>query len=231
MAVITSHKEVAPDIWVMSLKGMAPSLPGQFFMMGVGPGALLLRPLSVMDVVGEETFLCYRVVGEGTRLLATRQVGEELYTVGPSGFGWPVDGEGPATLIGGGMGVVPLVYLAKELTRRGREVTVHLGYRDKEFLREEFPGKVKVNIGGFVTNDVDYTAPGEYFACGPLPMMKAAAVLAKEKGAKLWVSLERRMACGVGACLGCSISTPLGNKRVCKDGPVFLAEELDFEQL
>ena len=106
---------------------------------------------------------------------------------------------------------------------------MYLGYSGKSFLTEDFAALAdacKVNIGGFVTEDVDFGLGGLYCACGPTPMLRAAKREAERCNTRLLLSLEARMACGVGACLGCSCETLLGNKRVCKDGPVFPAEEV-----
>ena len=159
--------------------------------------------------------------------------GDEIEVTGPFGNGFPLE-DADIVLIGGGVGVAPLYYLAKahRAAYPDRKITVHLGFREKAMLTEEYSAvcdELILNIGGFVTDDVDYTMDATYYACGPTPMMNAAAVKAREANAKLYVSLENRMACGAGACLCCTCKTKSGNKRACKDGPVFPAEEVFYE--
>ena len=119
-----------------------------------------------------------------------------------------------------------MLQLAKELRASdpARKIDVHLGFREEAYLVNEFEryaDKATLNIGGYVVNDVDFTLDATYYACGPTPMLRAAANAAGAANANLFVSLEKHMACGVGACLGCTCQTEHGRKRVCKDGPVF----------
>jgi len=119
-----------------------------------------------------------------------------------------------------------MLQLAKELraSDSARRIDVYLGFREEAYLTEEFEryaDRVTRNIGGYVVNDVDFTLAATYYACGPSPMLRAAANAADQANARLFVSLEKHMACGVGACLGCTCQTESGRKRVCKDGPVF----------
>ena len=124
------------------------------------------------------------------------------------------------------IGTAPLYLLIKALriADPSRRIETHLGFREEAYLKEEFAAisdKVQVNIGGYVTADVDFTRPATYYACGPTPMLKAAMQAAEAANAQLYVSLEKHMACGVGACLGCTCKTTKGQKRICKEGPVF----------
>lgn len=218
----------------MAVSGAPLSHAGQFFMLRV-PGAfdpLLGRPISVFESnekSGETTFV-YQTVGRGTAQFAALLPGQAIDAQGPYGNGFSLE-PGRAVVLGGGIGIAPLHQLVKEL-RCGeptRTIDVYLGFREETYCVEEFErfaSSVRVNIGGIVTRDVDFSQNAAYYACGPAPMLRAAAELAQEQNARLYVSLEKHMACGVGACLGCTCQTTGGAKRVCKDGPVFRAEEV-----
>ncbi len=232
MAVVLENKRVAPDVYLMRLTD-TPAKPGQFYMLRPLPGSLeplLGRPISVFDCEGCESSFLYRVVGKGTELLSQRRASDSVDAVGPLGNGFPLE-DRDLTVVGGGIGIAPLYYLLKAHRARfpGRKRSAYLGFSGDSFLTEEFSALCdvsKVNIGGFVTDDVDFSVPALYCACGPTPMLRAAKKRAEAAGAALLLSLEARMACGVGACLGCSCATISGNRRVCKDGPVFPAEEV-----
>ncbi|HWR23834.1 MAG TPA: dihydroorotate dehydrogenase electron transfer subunit [Feifaniaceae bacterium] len=234
MAVIAEHARIAERIFRMRLKGAAMGRAGQFYMLRQ-PDTLdpfLSRPVSLFDAdenTGEVSFL-YQVSGRGTELFSRMPAGQELAAQGPCGNGFPIL-PGDAVLIGGGIGTAPLYLLLKELRKADplRRIEVYLGFREEAYLEAEFAAlsdKVKVNLGGYVTADVDFNRNAAYYACGPAPMLRAAAQAAREAGATLYVSLEKHMACGVGACLGCTCKTASGQKRICKDGPVFPYREV-----
>lgn len=235
MAKIVDNKKLEGGFSLMTLEGVKQGRPGQFVMVRAGKGLdpLLGRPISLYNADEEHTYLLYQKVGKGTQMLQELRAGDEVEVTGPFGNGFPLH-DADIVLIGGGVGVAPLYYLAKAHREAfpKRKITVHLGFREQAMLTEEYSevcDELILNIGGFVTDDVDYTQAAVYYACGPAPMMNAAAVKAREANAKLYVSLENRMACGAGACLCCTCKTKSGNKRACKDGPVFLAEEVFYE--
>lgn len=238
MAVITANKKIADSIYELKLTGAPMGQPGQFVMLRVSRGSdpLLPRPISICDCdksTGGLTLL-YQVVGRGTALIANMREGDNLTVNGPYGNGFTLE-EGGAVLIGGGIGIAPLYYLARQLREsdNNRKITTYLGFREERFYEDNFKqysNAVNTNIGGFVTDSVDFKSNATFYACGPTPMMLAAHKRASEANAKLYVSLEKRMACGVGACFACSIRTVSGNKRVCKHGPVFLNTEVFYEQ-
>ena len=213
----------------MIVSGAPIGRAGQFFMLRV-PGALdplLGRPVSICETNAEtgETAFVYQTVGRGTEQFSRLLPGQEIDAQGPYGNGFSLE-SGRAVILGGGIGTAPMLQLAREL--RGddpaREIDVYLGFREEAYLAREFEryaDRVAVNIGGFVTGDADFSLDATYYACGPAPMLRAAAAAADAANAKLYVSLEKHMACGVGACLGCTCQTSGGRKRVCKDGPVF----------
>ena len=234
MAVIMENVRIAEHIYRMRLSGAPMGKAGQFYMLRQ-PDTLdpfLSRPISLFDAdetTGEVSFL-YQVAGRGTERFSRMLVGQALTVQGPCGNGFPIL-PGDAVLIGGGIGTAPLYLLLKELRKAdpNRRIETYLGFREEAYLESEFAAlsdKVKVNLGGYVTADVDFKKNATYYACGPAPMLRAAAQAAKQATASLYVSLEKHMACGVGACLGCTCKTTMGQKRICKDGPVFPYQEV-----
>ena len=212
---------------------------GQFVNIKCGEGLLLRRPISVCDVNGTQLTVVFQVKGEGTQWLSQCQVGEELDVLGPLGHGYDIP-DGKVLVVGGGIGVPPMLYTAKCC----READACVGFRSEKnaILLEELGavcGKVIVTsddgtIGahGFVDALVRKAlAEDSYaavFACGPKPMLKSVSLAAKEGNTPCFVSMEERMGCGLGACLVCACSVGGHYKHVCKDGPVFNAEEVDW---
>ena len=201
-------------------------------------GKFLRRPISVNDWGENSLTLIYKVVGHGTEQMAQLPAGTRLDVLTGLGNGYntTVSGDHPV-LVGGGVGVPPLYGLCKALLAQGKHPAVVLGFNKASeiFLADEFRDLgVAVHIAtadgsvgtqGFVT-DVLKALPYSYFyACGPLPMFKAMEKVVSTAGQ---YSMEERMGCGFGACMGCSIQTKSGAKRVCKDGPVFPREEVFF---
>ena len=229
MAEIIRNELIAIGIWRMTVSGAPLGHAGQFFMLRV-PGALdplLGRPISICEIdasAGTTTFV-YQTIGRGTAQFANLLPGQTIEAQGPYGNGFSFK-TGRAVLIGGGIGTAPMLQLCKELRAcdPARKIDVYLGFREEAYLENEFKSyadSVTLNIGGYVVNDVDFSLDATYYACGPAPMLHAAASAADAANANLFVSLEKHMACGVGACLGCTCQTEHGRKRVCKDGPVF----------
>jgi len=235
MAKVVENKPLYGGFNLISISGVPKGRPGQFVMVrptkGLDP--LLGRPISLFYSDESCTKLLYLEVGKGTALLKDLRAGDDIEVTGPFGNGFPLE-DRDLVLIGGGVGVAPLYQLAK--THRemfpNRHITMHLGFREKAVLEDEYKSvcdELIINIGGFVTDDVDFSKDALYCACGPTPMLKAASKPAKEHNAELYVSMENRMACGAGACLCCTCKTQSGNKRVCKDGPVFPYQEVIYE--
>ena len=237
---IVSNSPVAKDTFRICLKAdsVVPVHSGQFVDIGIGD-LFLRRPISISDALPDGTLvLYYKVVGEGTRAMSGMKCGEQLELLLPLGNGFnPKACGSKALLIGGGIGSAPLLLLAKELLNLGKEVTVVLGFNkeDEICLAEEFRSLgITVHIAtmdgsvgtkGFVTDAINETKPefDRYYACGPLPMMRAVCSSLTSPGE---VSMEERMGCGAGFCYGCSLQTTHGPKRICADGPVFNKEEL-----
>ena len=200
------------------------------------PGYFLRRPISVCDFNANELTLIYKVVGKGTEVMSGAVAGDSYDVLLGLGNGYDTTVSGShALLLGGGVGVPPLYNLCRRLISEGKKVTVVLGFNtaNEIFYENEFKAlgaDVRVTtvdgsygIKGFVTDaiaDIDYTY---FYTCGPEPMLKAVYRATKTSGQ---FSFESRMGCGFGACMGCSCKTNFGNKRICKDGPVFVKEEI-----
>ncbi len=225
---------------------------GQFLSLYCREGSRLLpRPISICEIDREKgrLRLVYRVAGEGTREFSTLQEGDTIEVLGPLGNGFTKK-EGKSILIGGGIGIPPMLELAKALFKAGgkkEDIQVVLGYRDNDlFLKEEFAPYAEVFVStedgsvGTKGNVIDAVnehqiSGGEVYACGPLPMLRGVKAYAKEHHIPAQISMEERMACGIGACLVCvcmsketDAHSHVKNKRVCKDGPVFDAEEVEL---
>lgn len=239
--VLTVAKNVAltPLIYEMTLVGDVSGVTraGQFVEIALD-GLYLRRPISVCNYEEGQLTLVYKVVGKGTGLMSQMAEGTELDVLTGLGNGFDVEYEcQKPLLVGGGVGVPPLYRLTRDLIARGREVSVVLGFNTESeiFYAEEFEklgAKVilatadgSVGVKGFVTDAIrESGVEYDYFySCGPLPMLKALCSATTTSGE---VSLEERMGCGFGICMGCSIMTANGAKRVCKDGPVFKKEEV-----
>ena len=232
---IKSNEQIAKNVYRMELCGDTTGiLPGQFVNIRVA-GQFLRRPISVCNIAEGVLTIIYKVVGVGTEAMSHLPIGTQLdiLTVLGNGYDLTKAGDQPL-LVGGGVGVPPMYMLARQLREMGKAVRVILGFntKDEVFYEEEFHAlgcDVTVTtvdgshgVKGFVTNALD-GKQSYYYTCGPLPMIKALLQAAGTNGE---VSMEERMGCGFGACMGCTIQTMKGPKRVCKEGPVFPAEEL-----
>ena len=239
-AKILSNEEVAEKIFRLTVDApelAANSSAGQFVQVKISDAFTLRRPLGIASTANGRVKIFYRVVGRGTEILATRHAGERLDVLGALGNGFtPRDGK--ILLVGGGMGLAPLLCASEKFS-----ADVLLGGRNSnevEFWCEEFRPNVEeifvttddgsVGVYGFVTDALpDVLSKKNYSAvltCGPEVMMRGVANFAAEKNIPCEVSFEKRMACGLGACLSCSIDTVDGRKKVCKDGPVFDARKV-----
>lgn len=229
---VLSNKQVSKDFYLMKLAGSYQAQMGQFCMLRAWDEIpVLSRPISIYDVDEEGISFLYKVVGQGTEIFAKLKAGDKISIDGPYGNGFPAV-SGKIALVGGGIGVAPLYYTAKELKAAGNQVDCYLGFTDESVMEEEYRqlvDKVVVNIGGYIVDDVAVEEYDYIFTCGPKIMMQVLADKVKGTETKLYVSMENRMACGAGACLVCTCKTSDGNKKVCKDGPVFLAEEVFFD--
>ena len=236
---VISNAPLTKDVYRMVLEGETQWItrPGQFVNIEL-EGLYLRRPISISDWSENTITIIYKVVGRGTEQMAKMSEGVmlDVLTGLGNGFDTSVESERPL-LVGGGVGVPPLYRLAKDLVAQGKKVSVVLGFNTESelFYSEEFKAlgvdlyvstaDGSVGVKGFVTDaireaeiDFDY-----FYSCGPLPMLKALCGCTEVSGE---LSFEERMGCGFGACMGCSCKTLVGNKRICKDGPVMKREEI-----
>ena len=247
-AQVLRQTELEPGIYDMTIsfpEGAALAKPGQFLCLYCkNETRLLPRPISICGIDNEEGSIrmVYRVAGAGTEEFSRMKAGDSLEVMGPLGNGFAMGGE-DAIIVGGGIGVPPMLELARQLDARK---TVVLGYRSSTFLLDEFKKEAETvvatedgssGVRGTVLDAIrEYGVEGKViYACGPMPMLRALAEYAKDRGLEAQISLEERMACGIGACLGCICKTKemnhhthVNNARICKDGPVFDAKEVVF---
>ena len=234
---VTENTPLTGGVFRMRLRGdtSAVARPGQFVNVRLD-GRFLRRPISVCDLNGDELTLIYKTVGGGTRQMSTLPPKAELDLLTGLGNGYDLsDARQRPLLIGGGVGVPPLYWLARELIAAGRDVTAVLGFNKAEevFYAEEFAAlgartilttaDGSLGTRGFVTDVMPGLEYTYYYACGPEPMLRAVYRTAMGSGQ---LSFEERMGCGFGACMGCSCRTVTGYKRICKDGPVLRKEEI-----
>ena len=250
---VVSQEEIGKDIfslWLQTDQMAQYARPGQFLSLYTGnAGKLLPRPSSICEIDKETSRirLVYRVTGKntGTEAFSKMQPGDKIEALGPLGNGFPLEeAEGKKVfLIGGGIGIPPMLETAKQLNA---QKTAVLGYRDELFLNEEFAKYADVYVAtedgssgtkGNVLNAIqEKTLEADViFACGPTPMLRALKEYAAANHITCWISMEERMACGIGACLACvckskeiDAHSQVHNKRVCKDGPVFLSTEVEL---
>jgi len=236
---IIQNIALTDNVMLMKLAGDTEGVAcGQFINIKLD-GLYLRRPISVCDCEEGIITIIYKVVGKGTKQMQEMQSGElDVLTGLGNGYDTSVSGDAPL-LLGGGVGVPPLYMLAKKLIAEGKKVSVILGFNTKSevFYENEFRAlgaAVTVTTAdgtygtkGFVTDAIGNTDYTYFYTCGPEPMLKAVYNATKTSGQ---LSFEERMGCGFGACMGCSCKTLYGNKRICKDGPVLVKEEIIWEK-
>ncbi|MFC4598747.1 dihydroorotate dehydrogenase electron transfer subunit [Cohnella hongkongensis] len=229
MADVLSNIRVSSDCRILTVGGQYEGRMGQFYMVrGWELYPLLSRPLSIYDLNEAGISFLYRVVGQGTQRLADLRRGDRVELNGPIGNGFP-DVDGRVALVGGGLGAAPLYFAARQLPGS----TAYLGFSGEAIADVPFRSRcaeVIVKIGGSIVDEIEPSRFDAVFACGPRKMLQAMAHKAQRSGAALYVSVESRMACGVGACLVCSCPTTEGSRRVCADGPVFSGEEVRWDE-
>ena len=249
LATVLSQESIAAGIYslVLRVSFAEEVLPGQFVSLYSRDASRLLpRPISICESSSEEGTirLVYRIAGAGTSEFSKLIAGEKIEVLGPLGNGFPVKeyAESRVLLVGGGIGIPPLLSCARKLTNK----TFAVGYRSETYLLADLESEADVHVA---TEDGSLGTPGNVidaikaddvkadviFSCGPKPMLRALKAYAAEIGIPCYVSMEERMACGIGACLACVCRTTgidghshVHNTRICKDGPVFLAEEVDL---
>lgn len=260
LANIIQNVEIAPDVYSMELQApdiAQNANPGQFLHIRCSDtlSPLLRRPISIADVDKKtgKLKIIYRVVGEGTQLLCQKTAGSRLDIIGPLGNGFPLPEKGKTSIIiGGGIGAAPLLYLAKKIAAKQKNegsAVVLLGFATRhEAFGIEFLNSLGIKViiatddgtlgyKGFPTellkkylNQLQDKSGIVLYACGPKLMLSEVKAAAMRENIPAYLSLEERMACGVGACIGCSVkSSRKGYKKVCKDGPVFEAGEIELD--
>ena len=228
MYKIIRNDYVGEDMYLMEVEGKFEGEMGQFYMVRAWDKyPLLSRPISIHDINENSISFLYKVVGEGTKILSKLKKDDTIKLEGPYGNGYEKV-EGKVALVGGGIGVAPLYLVAKNI----QNCDAYLGFRNEPILIEKYKGvcdEVNIAIGDtFVTDIIDIEKYDYILTCGPTPMMEKLVKMVENTKTKLFVSLENHMACGVGACLVCTCKTKFGNKKTCKDGPVFRGEDVIF---
>ncbi len=255
-AIVEFNQRVALDTFLIrfrALKMAEAARPGQFVMIRAGNAQdpLLRRPFSICRVQGHKMQVLYRVVGRGTRALSEKRAGEFLSVVGPLGRGFRFPGrKRQVILTGGGMGIAPLAFAAQSVRPRHHRFLVGFGSAEQMMDTRLLGLNRQINMvlatedgsagqKGLVTelleNELAVSKRATVFACGPTAMLKAVAAMTSRWNTPCQVSLESAMACGLGACQGCAVTAAPGKGRsywhVCQDGPVFDADDLDWEAL
>lgn len=228
MYKVLKNEYVGEDMYLMEVEGSFKGEMGQFYMLRAWDNyPLLSRPISIHDISENSISFLYKVFGEGTKILSKLKPEDTIKLEGPYGNGYEKV-EGRVALVGGGIGVAPLYLVAKNI----KNCDAYLGFRNEPILidkYEEVCNEVKVAVGNtFVTDIIDINKYDYILTCGPTPMMEKLVKMVEGTNTKVMVSLENHMACGVGACLVCTCKTKFGNKKTCKDGPVFRGEDVIF---
>ena len=246
-AAILENTRVGENIFHLTLDFSGTALPGQFYLLKLPfQEPVLARPYSVFELSERSIEFLYQTKGVGTNLLSAMTKGEMLTLTGPLGNGWQLPNtKEKVALIGGGIGLASLNMLIREIhNKNNSKVDLYLGFSKKPFMLESFSKithKVVVsseekNEPFLLGNITEFINPANYdaiYACGPRSMLKALYSKVINEGNKpidLWVSLEEKMACGLGSCFGCVVKVKGKYKRVCRDGPVFNAREVDWDE-
>lgn len=233
-ARVILNQEIQPGIFKLVVEDKNEIKAGQFYMLKLNGSTLLPRPISICKKGIETITFLYAIVGNGTKEYARLVEGDYINLTGPLGNGFNIEENlGKVALVCGGIGTAPMVELAKRLREKDKnqKIDLYAGFRDDIYLIDELKkyvneAYVSTNTGknghkGFVTDLLKVEEYDTVLCCGPEVMMKKVVEMCKEKNVKVYVSMEKHMACGVGACLVCTCKTKDGNKRTCKDGPVF----------
>ena len=257
-AELVDKKEIIAGIYKFSVKAdeiVQLSRPGNFIEIRVTEGIdpFLRRPISIYNLDKENGILefIFQVKGKGTNILSKKKIGDKIDIIGPLGFGtFNFDKFDKVIILGGGIGIFPLYELSKQAKQKGKVVHAYLGFRNKELVMLEKEFKEVTNNLTICTDDGSYGEKGFVidklakdmenekfeciFACGPTPMLRAVKKYAEENGISCQVSLEERMGCGLGVCLGCAVkkaNSPADAPEyfhVCKGGPVFNSKDVEF---
>ena len=231
-ASVIFNKKIKKDIFYCKVKTKLNAKPGQFFMLRCDSfrnSPLLSRPFGVCDQDEETLTFLYQVKGVGTKILSDLKEGSKVKLLGPLGKGFEIKKGKKAAIVSGGIGIAPLLYLAKSLDKKA---DFYAGFSDEEYFTDYFKDCVEKTIVTidkkdkiFITDKIDTEKYDIIYACGPNPMLKTLSN--KNNNTEIQISMEAHMACGIGACLGCTVENSKGDFiRVCKDGPVFDSKEI-----
>lgn len=233
MIRVIKNIDIDDRYFFLKTEGSIEAKAGQFYMLRAWDNyPTLSRPISIYNVSDGLEFLIEER-GEGTNLLRRLKEGDELKVYGPYGNSFDID-VGKVALVGGGVGTAPMYLTAKRIKEKNKnaEVKLYLGLDETTKLDEMFYDlkdlgvEIFVKRGGFITDIIDFKEEKLIYACGPEAMLKNITKLSLKEGSTCYVSLDTKMACGVGACLGCTCKTKNGNKRTCKEGPIFLGSDI-----
>lgn len=231
MSRVIYNRQIDKTYFLIKTDTVVDTKPGQFFMLRAWDKyPTLSRPISIFNVEDDGLVFLYEVRGEGTKIISQLKEGDEIKVFGPYGNGFEYRGIDEISLVGGGVGNAPFYYLSKciKIENPNAKIDFYLGERVEQNIESAFED-LDVNLivkkGGFITECMEYDKKLIY-TCGPSVMMEKVSLLGAENGCQVYVSLENRMGCGVGACLSCTCKTKTGNKRACKEGPVFKGADL-----
>ena len=253
LAKLIKKEEIIKGIFKFSVEAkeiVNSSKPGNFIEIRVSnqTDPFLRRPISIYNLDKEKGILefIFQVKGSGTNILSEKEVGDKIDIIGPLGNGtFKIDKYNKIAIIGGGIGIFPLYELSKQAKKQGKIVDCYLGFRNKDFVMLENEFKGVTNNLTITTDDGSYQNKGfaidylkekyeSIYACGPIPMLRAVQKYAIENNINCQISLEEKMGCGLGVCLGCAVKTAKSPKdkpeyfHVCKGGPVFNAKDVEF---
>ncbi|WP_160685347.1 dihydroorotate dehydrogenase electron transfer subunit [Clostridium sp. C2-6-12] len=233
-AKVISNEEISKNIYKLVVEDKSEIIAGQFYMLKLDGTTFLPRPISICEKKDNTLTFLYAVVGDGTKEFTKLKVNDEIKLTGPLGNGFDLQKDyGRVALVSGGIGTAPMLELAKKLREKNPNqiIDLYAGFRNEVYLIDELKeyvneACVSTNTGkyghkGFVTEILKPENYDTVLCCGPEVMMKKVVEMCKEKEVNIYVSMEKHMACGVGACLVCTCKTKDGNKRTCKDGPIF----------
>ncbi|MCL2577118.1 MAG: dihydroorotate dehydrogenase electron transfer subunit [Defluviitaleaceae bacterium] len=244
-AEIIENKSISREIFSMKIRmgDLKNARAGQFVMVYLEKGEMLLpRPISICDIDSNTLEIVYQVVGKGTKVMSEMLPGQCLKILGPLGNGFKIETGQRVALVGGGIGVPPLFLLAKTLVANGMKVNAYLGFRTAPILAERFQTVAEnvfiatedgsVGHRGFITEILQSSNEkyDEIFACGPLPLLRALAEFSQATEIPCQVCMEERMACGLGTCVGCVVRVGESYVRICTEGPVFSANEVNWNE-
>ena len=237
---VYENVQIANGVFRLTIKGKFAGKPGQFYMLkALNREPLLGRPISIHHLDEEKVVFLYQLVGEGTEILSKLKVDDEIEITGPLGNGFDIDKiTGKVAVVAGGIGTAPMFYVAESL--KNCKIDLYAGFRDEAYTLEQFESYVeninvstesgRVGYKGYVTELLKPELYDMVLCCGPEIMMEKVVKMCREKNVPIYVSMEKHMACGVGACLVCTCKTKHGNKRTCKEGPVFLGDDIIIEE-